>query len=83
MAAQVRPVEDSAVKLFEERMLRARPVSLSNVRVLGGPLKLAQDADAKYLLELSEKEAHRTQDQPAFHPAAQMVRATVQLYESV
>ena len=33
-------------------MVRARPVSLSNIRLLGGPLKAAQDADAKYLLEL-------------------------------
>jgi uncharacterized protein len=42
----------SVVNAFEENMLRARPVPLSKVRVLGGPLKLAQDADAKYLLEL-------------------------------
>ena len=32
--------------------VRARPLSLSNVRLLGGPLKRAQDLDAKYLLEL-------------------------------
>jgi uncharacterized protein len=42
----------SAVSALESNLLRARPVPLSKVRVLGGPLKAAQDADAKYLLEL-------------------------------
>jgi DUF1680 family protein len=42
----------AAVSTFEQTLLRARPVPLSKVRLLGGPLKLAQDADAKYLLEL-------------------------------
>src|SRR4030065_1236908 len=32
--------------------VRARPLDLSSVRLLGGPLKQAQDLDAKYLLEL-------------------------------
>ncbi len=32
--------------------LKARPLPLHKVRVLGGPLKNAQDLDAKYLLEL-------------------------------
>ena len=32
--------------------LRARPLPLGGVRLLGGPLKRAQDADIKYLLEL-------------------------------
>jgi hypothetical protein len=31
---------------------RARPLPLSAVRLTGGPLKVAQDLDAKYLLEL-------------------------------
>src|SRR5262245_10381346 len=44
--------QNSTIRAFELNVLRARPVPLSNVRVLGGPLKLAQDADAKYLLEL-------------------------------
>ena len=44
--------EDPRVKAFEDKMLRARPVHLSRVRVLGGPLKHAQDITAKYLLEL-------------------------------
>ena len=33
-------------------MMRAHPVPLNRVRVLGGPLKRAQDLTAKYLLEL-------------------------------
>jgi DUF1680 family protein len=37
---------------IEDKLLRARPVPLTDVRVTGGPAKLAQDADAKYLLEL-------------------------------
>ena len=37
---------------IEERLLRARPVPLTDVRVTGGPAKLAQEADAKYLLSL-------------------------------
>lgn len=48
----VTPVEDPGVKAFEDRMLRARPVALHNVRVVGGPLKNAQDLTGKYLLEL-------------------------------
>src|SRR5215475_4454463 len=44
--------QSSAVSTFEQALLRARPVPLSKVRLLGGPLKLAQDADARYLLEL-------------------------------
>src|SRR5215471_12148577 len=36
--------QSSAVTTFEQALLRARPVPLSKVRLLGGPLKLAQDA---------------------------------------
>ena len=32
--------------------MKARPLPLSDVRLLGGPLKVAQELDAKYLLEL-------------------------------
>src|SRR5215831_15665290 len=39
-------------KEMEDKLLRARPVPLTDVRVTGGPAKLAQDADAKYLLSL-------------------------------
>src|SRR5262245_27829772 len=45
-------VSSPGAKDTEERLLRARPVPLSDVRVTGGPAKLAQDSDAKYLLEL-------------------------------
>jgi len=41
---------DAGTKAHEA--LRARPLDLSAVRLLGGPLKHAQDLDAKYLLEL-------------------------------
>jgi uncharacterized protein len=44
--------EEPHVRAFEEKLMRARPVHLSRVRVLGGPLKRAQDVTAKYLLEL-------------------------------
>ena len=43
---------DPTIRAFEERLMRARPVPLAKVRVLGGPLKTAQDLTAKYLLEL-------------------------------
>ena len=41
----------AAAKTHQEH-IRARPLHLSNVRLLGGPLKQAQDLDARYLLEL-------------------------------
>ena len=41
-----------SVRDFERRMLRARPVPLSKVRLTGGPLKHAQELDAAYLLKL-------------------------------
>lgn len=34
------------------KILKARPLPLNSVRLIGGPLKNAQDLDAKYLLEL-------------------------------
>jgi len=40
-----------AAKTHQEH-IRARPLDLSDVRLLGGPLKKAQDLDAEYLLEL-------------------------------
>jgi uncharacterized protein len=45
------PSSDAAGPIAE-KMLRARPVPLGNVRLLGGPLKHAQELDAKYLLSL-------------------------------
>jgi DUF1680 family protein len=41
-----------AVKLFEDKLLRARPVPIGKVRLRGGPLKRAQDVSATYLLSL-------------------------------
>jgi DUF1680 family protein len=43
-------VKDAGAEANE--LLRAQPLDLSNVRLLGGPLKQAQDLNAKYLLEL-------------------------------
>ncbi len=43
---------DPGVKGFEETLLQARPLDISHVRLLGGPLKHAQDLDAEYLLKL-------------------------------
>ncbi|MBN1973334.1 MAG: glycoside hydrolase family 127 protein [Sedimentisphaerales bacterium] len=40
------------VKAAEEKLQRARPLDLTKIRLTGGPLKAAQDADIKYLLEL-------------------------------
>jgi hypothetical protein len=42
--------KDADTKVHEA--LKARPLDLSSVRLLGGPLKHAQDLDTKYLLEL-------------------------------
>ncbi len=36
----------------EDKILKAHPLPLEDVRLTGGPLKNAQDLDAKYLLEL-------------------------------
>jgi DUF1680 family protein len=39
-------------QLSEDRIVKVRPLPLNSVRLTGGPLKHAQDLDAKYLLEL-------------------------------
>jgi DUF1680 family protein len=44
--------QDSAVRVFEEKILQARPLPLCKVRLTGGPLKRAQDLTAEYLLQL-------------------------------
>lgn len=46
------PAEDPAVRTFEAKMLKAKPVALEKVRVTGGPLKRAQEVTASYLLSL-------------------------------
>lgn len=45
-------VERASSAPVPEKMIRARPVPTSKVRVLGGPLKQAQDITGKYLLSL-------------------------------
>jgi len=42
----------NAAQVSEAKILKVRPLPLSSVRLQGGPLKHAQDLDAKYLLEL-------------------------------
>ena len=44
--------QNSGVRAFEERTLKARPIPLGKVRLTGGPLKRAQDVTAEYLLQL-------------------------------
>jgi len=39
-------------RTFEGDVVQARPLPLNSVRLLGGPLKHAQDLDARYLLQL-------------------------------
>ncbi len=43
---------DAAIMAPDAKVIRARPVPTSRVRVLGGPLKHAQDITAAYLLSL-------------------------------
>ncbi len=43
---------DPRVAGFEQTLLQAKPVDISHVRLLGGPLKRAQDLNAEYLLKL-------------------------------
>ncbi len=42
----------NAARVSEREIIKARPLPLSSVRLLGGPLKHAQDLDAEYLLAL-------------------------------
>jgi DUF1680 family protein len=44
--------QNPAVSAFEQKILQARSLDLTSVRLTGGPLKQAQDITAKYLLEL-------------------------------
>ncbi len=44
--------QDNPAKTSEQKILKARPLPLSSVRLLGGPLKTAQDLNGKYLLQL-------------------------------
>src|SRR5437762_1349431 len=42
----------NAAQLSQKKLIKARPLPINDVRLLGGPLKKAQDLDAQYLLEL-------------------------------
>lgn len=46
------PLSGALLKSPQTRTLAARRLPLNGVRLLGGPLKQAQDADIKYLIEL-------------------------------
>ena len=47
LAANVNPAQSA-----ESKTVKLNPLPLNHVRLTGGPLKAAQEADAKYLLEL-------------------------------
>src|SRR5215471_19051778 len=51
-AAQEQKAQNSAVQAFEGKIMRAHPVPLNRVRVLGGRRNSTQDLTARYLLEL-------------------------------
>jgi DUF1680 family protein len=44
--------QDPIVRAFEDKILQAKPLPLSKVRLTGGPLKRAQDVTGEYLLQL-------------------------------
>ena len=48
----VAPAREAQQPTSKARIVTARPLPLQGVRLLGGPLRRAQDADAKYLLAL-------------------------------
>jgi DUF1680 family protein len=44
--------DENPARLQSSKTIKLNPLPLSDVRLTGGPLKAAQEADAKYLLEL-------------------------------
>jgi len=52
LAAPANGQQSNPAKTSEQKLVKARPLPLSSVRLLAGPLKNAQDLDAKYLLAL-------------------------------
>jgi len=44
--------DENSARLQTSKTIKLNPLPLSHVRLTGGPLKAAQEADAKYLLEL-------------------------------
>ena len=51
-SAETNSQVSTVLRTPRHQILAARPLPLNGVRLLGGPLKQAQDADIKYLLEL-------------------------------
>lgn len=45
-------LDDNPAHQVEQRTVQLNPLPLNHVRLTGGPLKAAQDGDAKYLLQL-------------------------------
>lgn len=52
LGGQQVPGGKNKVQIFEENLLKARPLPLNTIRLTGGPLKQAQDITAAYLLQL-------------------------------
>jgi uncharacterized protein len=52
LAGIARAQAPNAAQVSEETIIKVRPLPLDSVRLTGGPLKNAQELDAKYLLEL-------------------------------
>lgn len=52
LQAQASAQNENPAQLQSSKTIKLNPLPLSHVRLTGGPLKAAQDADAKYLLEL-------------------------------
>ena len=63
LTAMGRPVQvqaqaaTPAVEAVEDKVVKARPLPLDAVRLTGGPLKAAQDADGAYLLRVDADRA--------------------------
>src|SRR6266700_1293324 len=52
LQGQASAQNENPAQLASGKTIKLNPLLLSHVRLTGGPLKAAQDADAKYLLEL-------------------------------
>jgi len=52
LQGQASAQNENPAQLASGKTIKLNPLPLSHVRLTGGPLKAAQDADAKYLLEL-------------------------------
>jgi DUF1680 family protein len=52
LPAQTSAKTETPAELESDKTIKLHPIPLNHVRLTGGPLKTAQDADAKYLLQL-------------------------------